>query len=203
MSTPKKKVAAIAPIAEVLPDEVAVHEDPRDALSRVRKLAEQLSAVQKEIEALEANVGDLKILRLSLEREDLPLLMAEIGMASFELTDGSSVTVTEEVDASISEARRPAAFAWLIEHGFSGLIKTEVAVQFDRGAREGAVELAERLAKDMPGVAVKEVVAAPTLKAFVKEQLQSGNEIPFDLFGIFPYSKAKIQPPKKPKAKRI
>lgn len=177
-------------------------EKPDSQLVRARKLAEQLAGVIKDIEIAEQEVKDLKELKLRLEREDLPMLMAEVGLNGFELTDGSSVTVTEEVDAGISEARKVEAFDWLIKHDFGGLIKTEVAVQFERGARGDALKLAEQLAKKLEGVAVKEVIAPPTLKAFVKEQLQAGREIPFDLFGIFPYSKAKIQPPKKPKAKR-
>lgn len=177
-------------------------EQPDNALTRVRKLAEQLAGVMKDIDIAEQELKDLKELKLRLEREDLPMLMAEIGLNAFELLDGSSVSVSEEVDAAISEARKEEAFAWLISHNFGGLIKTEVAVQFERGARTDAMKLAEQLAKKLEGVAVKEVIAPPTLKAFVKEQLAAGRAIPFDLFGIFPYSKAKIQPPKKPKAKR-
>jgi hypothetical protein len=38
-----------------------------------------------------------------------------------------------------------------------------------------------------------ETVHPSTLKAFVKEQLAVGTAVPFDLFGIYPYSRAIIK----------
>jgi hypothetical protein len=39
----------------------------------------------------------------------------------------------------------------------------------------------------------KEGVHAQTLKAFIKEQMAKGVDVPLELFGAYPYSKAVIK----------
>jgi hypothetical protein len=41
-------------------------------------------------------------------------------------------------------------------------------------------------------VIVKEGVHASTLKAFVKEQMAAGTAVPFDIFAIQPFVRAKV-----------
>lgn len=164
-----------------------------DSVKRVVILATLLAEKKAEIEATERQLKDDKEAMRQIEREDLPLLMAEIGLSEIKLEDGTVVAVKEEVDSGISEANRAAAHQWLIDNGYGGLIKTEVAVQFDRGAVEEATACAAALQAQYGAATVKAVVHPQTLKSFVKEQLAAGVAIPFDLFGIFPYSVAKIQ----------
>ena len=49
---------------------------------------------------------------------------------------------------------------------------------------------------------VKEAVHPATLKSFVKERMAAGASPPADMFGIFPYDKAKVKPPKAKAAKK-
>jgi len=44
---------------------------------------------------------------------------------------------------------------------------------------------------------VMENVHAATLKKFIKEELEKGSTVPFDLFSVHPYSKVKIRQGKK------
>lgn len=162
-------------------------------LKRVIDLANLLVAQRAKVEGMTKDLTEEKASLLRLETEDLPELMREIGMKSVTLEDGSSVEVVEEVDCSISEERRAGAHAWLVENNFGGLIKTEVVVAFGRDDFDNAQALAEELRGEDLNPTLTERVHPTTLKSFVKEQMSKGIAIPFDLFGIHPYSKAKLK----------
>src|SRR4029077_11348875 len=73
-----------------------------------------------------------------LQRVRIPEIMATLGMEEFKLTDGSVVSVKADIKTSITEANKPAAYAWLEEHNYDGIIKTNVGVQFGKGEMEDA-----------------------------------------------------------------
>jgi len=164
-------------------------------IDRVTALAGLLIGTAARIERIEAELAAARADYLRVEREDLPELMREVGLSHLTLTNGVEVIVSEEVTASITEERRAAAHAWLREHNFGGLIKTLVTVPFGRGEEEDARRLASRIAEEHE-VALTETVHPQTLKAFVKEQVEDGKPLPFDLFGVHPFSRAKIKLPK-------
>ena len=66
-----------------------------------------------------------------------------------------------------------------------------------------ALKLADRVADEAEKEEVivdREVVEnvnAATLKKFIKEEMEKGKAVPFDLFSIHPYSKVKIKKGKK------
>ena len=161
-------------------------------LQRAVKLAELLVELRKNAERLERELDAAKADVRRVEQEDLPELMAELGIETFRLTTGESIEVKPEVECNISEERRAAAHAWLLQHGFGGLIKTEVIVGFGRGEHDAAVQCAQAV-----GGSLIERVHPSTLKSFVKEQMAAGKPVPFDLFGVHPYSKVKITSPKR------
>lgn len=162
-------------------------------LDRIVKMAELLVAQQSHVDELEAELKVAKKELTTLEREDLPTLMTEAGLQEITLNDGTTIQIKEDVDTKIPTAHRDAALNWLIQNGYGGLIKTNVAVVFGRGDHDQAVAVRDRLAAEYEGVELKEDVHHSTLKAFVKERLTAGEQIPFDLFGIYPYNKAIIR----------
>ena len=161
-------------------------------IARVTALAGLLVNTAARIAAIEAELAAAQANYLRVEREDLPELMREVGLTKLTLTDGTEVTLTEEVTAAITEERRQAAHAWLREHNFGGLIKTLLTVPFGRGEEDEARRMAERIAEEHE-CSLDEKVHPQTLKAFVREQVEDGKPLPFDLFGVHPFSRAKIK----------
>jgi hypothetical protein len=142
------------------------------------------------VAVLEAQLKERKAALTKIRQEDLPELMLEVGLSEFRLSTGERLVVKEEISCAITEAKYPQALQWLTDHGHGALIKTVVAVEFGRGDLEAARECAARLNEDgLPAVS-QEVVHPMTLKAFIKERLAAGESIPFDLFGVHPYSVA-------------
>jgi hypothetical protein len=167
-------------------------------LTRVTKMAQMLLERQAEQAAAEAALEAIKKKVVQIEQEDLPTLMAELGLQEFKLSSGEKITIKDEVACSISKEHQSAAFAWLIKNKFGGIIKTLVAVQFGKGEHADAARMAKalqtQLGKAHP-VELDESVHPQTLKAFVKERLQNGDALPVDLFGVLPFKKAIITKP--------
>lgn len=166
-------------------------------MKRIVQLALLMKDQQQRVDDLEQELKEAKDALRTTEREDLPMLMAELGISELKLEDGSVVKVVEEVDCRISDATRERALAWLADNGFGGLIKTQVVAVFGRGERDQALKAFEKLVDEPADVSLKEEVHPSTLKAFVKEQIAAGTALPLDAFNVFPYNKATLKAAKK------
>lgn len=172
-------------------EEDAVAAEPA-SLERAVALAETLVKLRANVARLEEELAVAKADVRKVEQDDLPDLMAELGLENFRLKSGEVIEVKQEVDCGISEERRAAAHKWLADNGFGGLIKTEVVVTFGRGEHDAAEEFASECVEHGKEPAVVERVHPSTLKSFIKEQMAAGAKVPFDLFGVHPYNKVKI-----------
>jgi len=174
-----------------------------ESLERIMAMAKQLLATKDRVKELTDELDETKRELTRLEQEDLPELMREVGFTSFTMKDGRIIELTDEISCGITNANRPAAMAWLDENGFGGLIKTKLEVLFNREDRALALRLADRMAEEAEREEVVidremvENVHAATLKKFIKEEMEKGEAVPFDLFSIHPYSKVKIKKGKK------
>lgn len=163
------------------------------ALERIVKMANQLAEAKQSVTDLSAALKDEKERVRRLSTEDLPTLMQEAGLGAIELENGDKVSLRENVSVNITEARREAAMKWLTDNNFGGIIKTHVGIDFSADEFESAEETTNRLQGEGLPATKQQTVHPATLKAFVKEQLQKGAEIPFDLFGVYPYAEATIK----------
>ena len=166
---------------------------PTDKLQRCIALAARMAEQKKEYKRLEEEAAAAKKAYTRTEREDLPMVFAELGIPSLTLPSGEIVKIADDATASITEENHNAAMKWLIDNGFGGLIKTAVIVEFNRGDRENAIALYNTLNDLGETPAVSESVHHSTLKSFVKERLREGEAVPHDLFGIHPFTKATIK----------
>jgi hypothetical protein len=164
-----------------------------DILTQIAELSELLRQADADVAVLVTELQEAKEAVRRLQEEDLPELMREVGLSEIKLADGSSIKVVDEVDCSISEDRRARAHDWLTANGFGGIIKSAITVEFGRDEHDQALAAAEKI-HDVTGrdATLKEAVHPQTLKAFVKEQMAAGVSVPQELFGIRPYSKAKL-----------
>lgn len=163
-----------------------------DALAEVGALA----ARQIELEdAIAETERTLKALKRDLQRisdNELPLALNEHGLSEIAMADGSKVTVKQIVRASIPKDKREAAFHWLDEHGFGDLIKHKVTATFGKG-EDAEAQASIAALRDM-GLDPEDAksVHTSTLGAFVREQIEGGADIPFDLLGVYVGQQTKI-----------
>jgi hypothetical protein len=162
-------------------------------LSRVSELVRKQLAYEKLVEDLEEQLIVAKRDLREISEQHLPSALHEHGLKELRMDDGSYVSVSTYYNASIPKDRTPEALDWLRENEFGDLVKNTVSASFGRGNDEVAQELLNDLQLKGMDVSQKQWVEPMTLKAFVKEQVEKGSEIPTDLFGVYIGEKAKIR----------
>tara|TARA_R110000751_G_scaffold226097_2_gene328056 strand:- start:635 stop:1180 length:546 start_codon:yes stop_codon:yes gene_type:complete len=164
-----------------------------ESLKSISELATKAKLLEKEIDDLQSVVDERKKQHRKLTEEILPEAILSTGMDSFTMADGSSISVQKYYSASISAARKAEAFQWLRENGFDDIIKNTVSVRFGRGEDELCDRLLGLLGTQGFPTQQAEKVEPMTLKAFVKEQIERGNALPLETFGVFIGQKVKIK----------
>lgn len=166
-------------------------------LAEITALAHALVAADRNVELINQQLKDAAEKARMLREESLPMAMLELGVQSMQLNTGEKVAIKQDVYAAIPVASRDDAYAWLEQHGFGGLIKTGLELQFSKGEAERMEAAAKMLRDQGYQPEIERGVHAQTLKAFLREQLEAGNaELPLDLFGARPVWTAKITPAK-------
>jgi hypothetical protein len=158
----------------------------------IAKSCKELLDLQTEIATLEEQVKKKKEAETFLSEQTIPNLMQSCGLAMIKLEDGSSVEVRPFYAAKIPVSRIDEAFNWLRDNGHGDLIKNNVTLTFGRSEDAIAKQLVDELQLKGHNVKQAEKVEPMTLKAFVKEQIQKGKNVPSDLFGVYIANKTKI-----------
>lgn len=138
--------------------------------------------LEKLIDKIEKDLKHNQELLRKLSVETIPSMMAEVGVNSITLTDGSKIEINDRVYAKLPEDNY-AAFTWLREKGMDGVIKTQVTIDIGKGEDDKLREIEELLQAAGITPTVKSTIHHMTLKALVKEQLEKGTGIPLDDFG--------------------
>jgi len=158
-------------MADLCAEQVALEED-------VRQLEEQLKAKKQAVNKLSFEI--------------IPARMSELGLESLTLKDGSSVKIKQLVHAAIPVPYREEAFKWLRDNGHGDLIKNEISASFGKGEDSIANEFIDKIEELGYQPQQKLWVEPMTLKAFVREQIANGSELPTDKFGVFIGAETKI-----------
>lgn len=163
-------------------------------LDTIVSLAELQLNYQDRVLDLEEELKEAKENLRRVSEKDLPDAMDEAGVEEFTLKDGRKVVVRKEYYANIPKAHQKVAFSWLRERGHDAIIKRDVTAKFGKGEDEKANKLVKLLKEqfDDIGFKDKESVHFQTLRAFVREQMEEGVDIPEDIFGIHVRNVAKI-----------
>ena len=80
-----------------------------------------------------------------------------------------------------------------MSNGHEGLIKNEVLLKFGREETEVVNQTVSALQSRGLSPEVRQSIHPSTLRAFIKEQFTSGNDIPTEPFGIYIGTKAIIK----------
>ena len=153
---------------------------------------EKLKNLEDSIVAKEEELKQLKQQADAISVEVIPTMMQELNISTLKLADGSAVEVKPVYGASISAERKEEAFEWLRSNGLGDLIKNEVTVSFGRNEDNKAIAYATLAQGQGFQPSQKLKVEPMTLKALVRERLESGKEMPTELFNVFAGNRTKI-----------
>ena len=158
---------------------------PEDNMGKIGAVATDIAETENEIANLKEQLKKKEEYRTKLSEEVLPSLFSEVGLSELKLSDGRKIKVSEYYRAAIKVENREAAYAWMRNNGFGDLVKNQVTCSFGRNEDEKASSLISDHSERGLEPAQREWVEPSTLRAFVREQYESGKEIPMDLLGAY------------------
>lgn len=161
------------------------------------KLISELVAQQLDIEAaiaaLDASLKEQNRRLRKVQESDLPQAMLAAGCKAYTTADGHSVTIKEDISASLAEGKKGPAIAWLRENGHGDLVSEEVYVAFGRGQEEEADQVASLIAQEGYTPTRRTNVNTATLKSLIRELRANGTDVPLETLGAYEWQKAIIK----------
>ena len=163
-----------------------------DAAKTLSDKVIELKRIEDEIQNAEESISKLKEQAKTLSQFEIPKMMEEMHITKLKLKDGEAVEIKKIYGASIPQENQEAAFTWLRENGLGDIIKNDITVTFGRGEDNKASEYAT-LAQGQGFEPVQKIGVHPqTLKAVVRERLESGQEMPSDIIKTYAGNSTKI-----------
>ena len=178
-------------------NDIDFEEDQQDIIEKtdIQTLASycrELQQVEDHIELLEKEVKAQKEKADKIGSEIIPNLLAEQGLASLKLADGSSVDIRKSYNCTIKKDALESAYNWLRKNGLGNIIKNEVAVQFGKGEDNKAEQLLNLAVQEGYEPTQKQKVEPMTLKALFRERIEAGLDMPSEFFHTFVKDQTKI-----------
>lgn len=163
-------------------------------IDKISEIAEEQVSKKAELTLLEGDLKRVKKEYIQLSQVDLPEAMQEVGMQSFTLSDGSAITIKDQMRASLPKKNKVEVANWLKAHGAGSLISDTVVVEFQKGVNSRAEELVDLLIeKGFSNFHEDISINTGSLKALAKERLAQGEDIPLELMGIFMYQESIVK----------
>jgi hypothetical protein len=174
-------------------------EDSKDLLDNVEitTVADEcvkLKQKEDEIAALEEQLKNKKAEADDISSRVIPELLAEQGLSEIKLADGSKVAVKKEYRCTLpkDEVKRQQCYEWLRNEKLGDIIKNNVFVTFGKGEDDKAKQLLDLAAENGYEPQQKSDVAWMTLTALFRERIESGLDMPSDVFNTWIKDKTKI-----------
>ena len=152
----------------------------------------ELQTYEEEIAELEEQIKKKREKADKISSEIIPNMLAEQGISSLKLADGSSVDVRKSYNCTIKKDEMESAYNWLRENQLGDIIKNEVSVQFGRGEDDKAEQLLNLAAQEGYEPSQRSKVEPMTLKALYRERVEAGLDMPSQFFNIFIKDQTKI-----------
>tara|TARA_R100001086_G_scaffold101862_5_gene51144 strand:- start:3745 stop:4248 length:504 start_codon:yes stop_codon:yes gene_type:complete len=161
-------------------------------LNDLTNKAEELLELEKLMDKVQAELKEVKNKYQKVSEEDIPSMLSELGLSEITMNDGSKISTSQYYSARITPDKTDEAFAWLNSNGHGDIIKNTVSVSFGREENDSALKLTSELHSKGLDPAQKKWVEPMTLKAFVREQVESGNDLPLETFNVYIGQKTRI-----------
>ena len=158
-----------------------------DQCVKLKQKEDEIAAIEEQLKNKKAEADDIS-------SRVIPELLAEQGLSEIKLADGSKVSVKKEFRCTLpkDEAKREQAYEWLRNEKLGDIIKNNVFVTFGKGEDDKAEQLLNLAAENGFQPQQKSDVAWMTLTALFRERIESGLDMPSDVFSTWIKDKTKI-----------
>lgn len=177
-----------------------------NSLGAITDMGQRMYDLLKEIKDLEDLLKKKKWDFANLAEHELPDLMQELNCKDFTLNNGEKVEVREILSGSIPsngaiekakgddkfelEMRQQQCLDWLRDNNLGDIIKNNVNVQFGKNEDKKCNEFVDDLRKKDVFYNRAVGVHHGQLNAVLKERVEQGRDVPYDLFKVYTGRKA-------------
>ena len=167
----------------------------QQTMNKLGRLCQERQRAADQVKELEAMLAEHKRVVQAYDLEYIPDCLDEAGFEEVTLATGEKVSINKIYSASIKQENWETAKKWLADRELDDMISLEIKTRFGKGreATEQSIQLMQFLKSAHIAYQGKEGVHPMTLKSFVKQRMEDGQEIPQDLFGIHVVRQAKIK----------
>lgn len=163
---------------------------PEEKLANLSKMAREQLELEQLIAKSEAELSDMKKKHSELAELKIPELMDELGIDEFRLNNGVKVSISPFYSGKITD---PAAYKWLEENQHADIIKGEVSIPFPKGFSKEKLRILYNMSKELGLQAdIGEQVHPSTLRAWIKDMVQTGQQFPRELFNVYVGKRTKL-----------
>ena len=164
-------------------------------LSALSIHVEKIIDLDKQIEHQDNIMKELKNQKDKISSETIPAILAEQGLQSLKLADGTVLEVNKKYSCTLPKdpQKKESAYQWLRDQGLGDIIKNEVAVTFGKGEDNKAKQLLDLAVGNGYEPTQKEKVEPMTLKALYRERVEAGLDMPSDFFHLFVKDETKMK----------
>ena len=165
----------------------------KEQLNIISELAADMLQLEAEIEEVEQLLKEKKQAHLKIAQGSLPEAMLALGLTELKHISGAKLSVETFYQAKIPVNKEKEAYAYLERTGNDAIIKTDLTAKFGKGEKEEAERIFNVLKDHGVIPAMKTGIHHSTLRAFVKEQIESGTDLPLEAFGVYVGNKIKVK----------
>ena len=152
----------------------------------------ELQGLEDNIQSKEEEIKKLKEQADKIASEIIPNMLAEQGLSSLKLADGSGVEIRKTYSCTVKKDNLESAYKWLRDNELGDIIKNEVFVTFGKGEDNKAQDLLDLAENSGYEPQQKQKVEPMTLKALYRERIEAGLDMPSDSFHLFVKDQTKI-----------
>ena len=161
-----------------------------DKLGRLTALAREQLKLQHEIEDMQLRLKGRQEALEKISEHEIPELMFEIGTKSIQLLDGRWLKINPFYSGKITG---PECYDWLEQNGYADIVKTNIVVAMKMSDVDKAAAVRKLLHDNGIDWDENSGVHHSTLKAWIKDTINSGKPIDRDLFNVFTGFRATIK----------
>lgn len=156
-------------------------------LNDMEHLVNEAVELNKQVDKIKKQLDEKTKELHRVTRGQIPDMMASCGISHFTTSKGLRVSIKDVIDGSLpkeDEEKRKAALNWLMNHDGSGIISGEIVIPFSKGQHNYKEEIKTALERIAADYFESEEVHHMSLKAFARERIRNGEEVPLQLLGL-------------------
>lgn len=165
-----------------------------NVLTQIAELAREQLEAEAKVLRLTQELADATLSLRQISEKRFPDLLEKCQQEKLTVAGGITVELKTNYQCGISEENAPLAHEWMEEKGHGSLIKRQITIEFGKGEEAWAKKFLSDLRRRKKALNLKDKksVHAQTLKSLVNRLMSAGEDIPKDLFGVFPVKKTHV-----------